>query len=180
MKRKYRRTKLGSLRQIAQVVNDSAVCNVAQLVASDDGTMIVPTYNWTDFFATRMKKVPGIKKYHHFSFKSDNPGGVIYLKLRSDSEAENFHILKEPRHPDPDNFPAVVTPKYLSAERQWYLYNQIRPFCPESDRDVTCPLSEVPQTGSRHATPSPTPEVSAAILLETAPPTKRKRLCGLC
>ena len=134
----------------------------------------MPTYNWSDFFATRMKKVPGIKNYHHFSFNSNNPG-VIYL-LRSDSEAESFHILKEPWHPDLENFTAVIAPKCLSAERQWYLYNQIQPFCPESDRDLTCPFPEVPQTGSRHAMPSPTPEASAAILMETAPPTERKRL----
>ena len=125
----------------------------------------MPTYNWSDFFATRMKEVPGI------SFNSNNPG-VIYL-LRSDSEAESFHILKEPWHPDLENFTAVIAPKCLSAERQWYLYNQIQPFCPESDRDA---FPEVPQRGSRHAMPSPTPEASAAILMETAPPTERKRL----
>ena len=50
-KRRYRRTKVGSLLAIAQVVNSSADCNFYQLVVCEDGSTIIPTYNWTDFFA---------------------------------------------------------------------------------------------------------------------------------
>lgn len=57
-KRRYRLTNVSSLWSIAQVVNESAECNVSQLV---DGSMIVQTHNWTDFFAPRMKKITGIK-----------------------------------------------------------------------------------------------------------------------
>jgi hypothetical protein len=41
----------------------------------------------------------------------------------------------------------------LSAERQWYLYDKIREFCPQADRDVTCPLPSVPNP-SRAVTPA--------------------------
>ena len=50
-KRQYRRTKVGSLQNIAKVVNTSAKCNVAQLVSREDVTTIVPTLDWTNFFA---------------------------------------------------------------------------------------------------------------------------------
>ena len=42
-KRLFRRTKVGSLKGIAQVANDSAVCNCAQLNCTEDGTVIVPS-----------------------------------------------------------------------------------------------------------------------------------------
>ena len=58
-KRQYRRKKVGSPQNIAEVVNTSAECNVAQLVSCEDGTTIVPTLDWTDFFATRFRKVQG-------------------------------------------------------------------------------------------------------------------------
>ena len=62
-KRLFRRTKVGSLKGIAQVANDSTVCNCGQLNCTEDGTVMVPIYNWTYFFATRFRKIPGIKKY---------------------------------------------------------------------------------------------------------------------
>ena len=66
VKRHFHRTKIGSLKGIAQAVNDSAKCNFAQLVCNEDGSTIVPTYDWTDFFAPQLKKIARIKKYHHF------------------------------------------------------------------------------------------------------------------
>lgn len=59
-KRLFRRTEVGSLQAIAQVANNSAKCNVAQLVVTEDGTIVVPTYNWTDLFATHFRKFEGI------------------------------------------------------------------------------------------------------------------------
>lgn len=62
----YRRSRVGCLQDIAQVVNESAHCNSAQLNVREDGTVIVPTFNWTDFFTPHLKKIIGIKQYHHF------------------------------------------------------------------------------------------------------------------
>ena len=47
-KHTYRRTKVGSLQSIACVVNTSAECNFAQLVYTEDGSTVVPTYNEED------------------------------------------------------------------------------------------------------------------------------------
>ncbi len=61
IKRLYRRTKLGSLQAIDQVVNKSAKCNYAQLVVSEDGSTLVPTFDWTSFFALHFEKLPSIR-----------------------------------------------------------------------------------------------------------------------
>ena len=172
-KRLYRRTKVGNLRAIAGVVNQSAQCNFAQLVSSKDGSTIVQTHDWTDFFATRMKKITGIKKFHHFRVSSSSPGSVFVREL-SDSPEVEISLLKEPWTTDPEELPAVIPPRGLSTERQWYLYEQIRPFCPDDDKDYVCPLPLVPRPGgSRRGTPSPDDGT-------TPPAPKRKRTCGVC
>ena len=175
-KRQYRRTKVGSLQNIAEVVNTSAECNVAQLVSHQDGTTIVPTLDWTDFFATKLKKIQGIKKLHHFRFTS-SPGHVC-VKERSDTVERDIDLLKEPWTPDADTKPDVVPPKGLSPDRQWYLYEHIRPFCPPDDQDSVCLLPSVPRPGgSRRGTPHPEvlPDSPAS-----SPLPKRQRTCGIC
>ena len=173
-KRAYRRTKVGSLAAIADVVNKSAECNFAQLVSRQDGTTVVPTHDWTDFFATRMKKIVGIKKLHHFRVSSSSPGKV-FVKKHSDSAEVAFDMLKEPWTPDEDELPTVILPPGLTRDRQWYLYDSIRPFCPDDDKDTTCPLPSVPRLcASREGTPNPDLNPSSTVS------KRRKRTCGIC
>ena len=156
--RLFRRTKVGSLKDIAQVVNKSAQCNFAQLNSKEDGSTVVPVYDWTSFFATTMRKYTGIKNQHHFRFTASDPGAVYIRRQCSDEDEERFVLLKKNSlrwQPHPSIYPQQVHPKGLSAERQWYLYDSIREFCPEASQDVTCPLPDVPKPGSRAATPAP-------------------------
>ena len=135
-KRLYRRTKVGSLQSIAEVVNDSAECNFAQLVSREDGSTIVPTFDWTDFFAPHMKKIVGIKELHHFRMTSASPG-CVFVREHIDSAEVTIKLLKEPAWtPDVSDLPDVVPPHGLSGERQRYLHKQIRPFCPDQDKDT--------------------------------------------
>ena len=50
----------------AAVVDSSAVCNVSQLVHTED-TEVVPTYDWASFLLPHFRKLQNIKKYHHFA-----------------------------------------------------------------------------------------------------------------
>jgi len=77
MKKKYRRTKVGGLTDLVDVVNHSAVVNVAQPTGSADGEVVVPTYDWQEFFTPHLKKVTGIKKLHHLRIESSSPGYVF-------------------------------------------------------------------------------------------------------
>lgn len=77
LKHLYQRTKVSTLGEIAQVIENPAVCNLPQLVSTENGNIIVPMWNWSDFFASHFKRVPSIKKYHHFHFTSSLPGVVF-------------------------------------------------------------------------------------------------------
>ena len=79
--------------------------------------------------------------------------------------------------PEADTKPDVIPPKGLNPDRQWYLYEQIRPFCPPSDQDTTCPLPTVPRRGgSKRGTPHPEELPNPPA---TPPPPKRQRTCGI-
>ena len=130
-------------------MNKSAKCNTAQLVSEANGTVLFPTYNWKDFLASHFKKIPSIKRYHHFSFNSDKPGTVI-VKLHPDTESKELQPLKN-NWSAFESGPDVIPPKGLSLDRQWYLFDQIRQFCPDSTKDLVCPRPSVPRNGRQSA-----------------------------
>ena len=55
-KRLFKRTRVGSLNALVEVVQRSGRCNEAQLVVNVEGSVIVPTYDWISFFAPRFRK----------------------------------------------------------------------------------------------------------------------------
>ena len=52
--------------------------NKAQIVGTHDGRVIVPVYDWVSFLGQYFKKLPGIKKFHHFTLSKKSPGRVSY------------------------------------------------------------------------------------------------------
>ena len=52
IKRKFRRTNVSSLDDLARVVNESAACNLCQLVGTQDGTTILPSQDWAGFLSS--------------------------------------------------------------------------------------------------------------------------------
>ena len=99
----------------------------------------------------------------------DNPG-IIFLKQFSDSEESSFYALKDGiTIPDLNSLPEEISPAGLDIKRQWYLYEQIRPFRHSTlYADLTCP---------KPSSPKPSTE-SDSSLTPSAP--KRIRLCGQC
>ena len=130
IKRLYRRTYVGCLDDIAGVVSKSSVVNEPQIVGAQDGSTVVPMYNWGTYFDEGTTKVPGIKKYQHFRFSAEHPGKVFVKSSRGAAEKE-VTILKS-THNLLETFPSMITPTGLSLERQLYLYDKIREFCPEN------------------------------------------------
>ena len=187
LKQKFRRTDVDSLDDFAKVVNQSAMVNTSQLVGTANGEVIVPTYDWTSYFATTYKKIIGIKKYHHFNFDATSPGKVN-VRCAHDGPVTTLNILKVDAERVNDDLPAVVPPKGLSSERQWYLYDKIRQYCREECKDLTCPLPESPRPAgsSRQSTPGidEEPEIGMEIevpsAIDSSEPTRRKRQCGNC
>lgn len=142
-KRAFRKTKVDCLSDIADVVSQSAKGNIPQLCGNEKGDVFVPFYDWTTFLKQFFRKVKQIKKYHHFSFSHNS--GEVTLKEYSDSVGEKQQLLV--REPSMDEFPAIIMPKGLDAKRQWYLYEEIRPFVDLEKQDLVAPLPLVPKPG---------------------------------
>ena len=91
------------------------------------------------FQEMNMKPVAEIKKQDHFVFSSVKPGCVL-VKTRDDGEESVFAIMNDAEPVDPEQLPDIIPPQGLSAERQWYLYDSVRPLVPEVVQNVICPL----------------------------------------
>ena len=96
----------------ATVVEQSASVNESQLVGKTDGKVIVPTYDWTNYFATLYKKIDGIKGYYHFKFDAQSPG-VVSLRCVCDGPVTEVTGRQELIE---DKLPPLVPPKGLSMK----------------------------------------------------------------
>lgn len=177
LKKVYRRTKIGGLSDLADVVNKSAVVNVAQLTGTEDGNVIVPTYDWQSYLSSFFSKLKGIKKLHHLRFHADSPG-IVYVKEAADSPEVSISLLLDKDSvPLFDRPPNCLEPVGLSLQRQWYLYNKIREFCPDSFKNKTCPLPN--RRIDEEDSPLHSP-VTVETTEETTTQRKKPRLCGVC
>ena len=143
IKRKFRRTDVSSLDDLALVVNESAVCNLCQLVGTQDGTTIVPSRDWAGFLSSHFRRLDDIKQYHQFRFEQHHPG-VVFLKKTATAEEETRSLLWGVWTPSPADRPPLKTPTGLSLERQKYLFTKIREYCREDSKDVVCPDPSLP------------------------------------
>ena len=152
-KRLFKRTRVSSMGEIANVVERSASCNKVQVVCNED-TGVVPTYDWTSFLQPHFQKIAGIKKLHHFRYSASSPG-TVYVKTHADAEESALDLLREDWQPSPSTLPQQIQSLGLSDERKWYLYERIRPFCSHEHRDTVCPEPSVPNPKRRR---NPAPE----------------------
>ena len=108
------------------------------------GDMIVPMYNWSRYFedVTSKQALKGITQMHHFWFTSRHPGKVFVINSIDDNE-RCITLLRDPSW-RPSELPELIIPQGLSLERQHYLYDKIREFCPEEYRDLVCPKLQHP------------------------------------
>ena len=139
-------TKVGSIDDIAKVVKRSATVNHLQLIGEYDGTTHVKMYDWSSFFNshTIQTSLKGISKMQHFCFTADHPG-YVFVKNSSDASETKIKLLKDTSwKPYKNSLPEQITPPGLSLERQWYLYQKIREFCPDEVQDLVCPQPTTP------------------------------------
>ena len=141
LKQRFRRTKIGDLDDIANCVSLSSSVNVPQLVGSLDGTTFVYTYNWVEYFEefTIKTALKGISNMHNFRFAASSPGAV-FVKSDSSAAERKINLLRDASWaPSVHQLPPVIVPTGLSAERQLYLYEKIREYCPPEKQDIVCP-----------------------------------------
>ena len=137
-KQRISKTFVSSLFEIAEAIESSSQTgvNVAKLCGLHDGTVHVPVYDWSAYLSPFFRKIPDIKKYHHFRFSSSYPG-KFFLREHVDSPETEFKILFDTSVLPPASLPPVeIKAPGLSAERKNYLYKEIRPFCKHGTEDL--------------------------------------------
>ena len=181
LKQRFRKSKVDCLDDIAQVVQSSAVVNEVQLVATQDGDVIVPTYDWAGHFNDHYHQsaLKGIKKFHHFCFDQSHPGDVFVQTFSGEPETKLTLLQDTTWSPSLSDLPLIIPPAGLSAERQIYLYEKIREYCRPEVRDLVCPrprdYAERPHA-PLPSVPLPLPEEAQR---ESAPLRKRRK-CSEC
>ena len=65
-----------------------------------------------------------------------------------DSPVIEQYLLRHSLPHEP-TMPQAISTKCIYAKRQWYLYDEIRPFTAERCQDITTPLPSVPKTRKR-------------------------------
>ena len=51
--------------------------------------------------------------------------GVVFMKTHADAEESSINIMKR----EPGNFPEEIMQPGLEPQRQWYLYEEVAPYC---------------------------------------------------
>ncbi|XP_055955699.1 uncharacterized protein LOC126815989 isoform X1 [Patella vulgata] len=158
IKQKFRKTRVCSLDEMSEVVSNSTTTgvNIPQQVVNNDGQVLVRHYDWQEM-ESDFKVLPGIKSYQHFRFTDKQPG-TVYCKESVDSEEQEFHLLKSKDAVPQFRMPSIIPPPGLPPKRQWYLYDQIRDFCSEETRDITCPRPTVENDPAQPPVQRPTAE----------------------
>lgn len=72
-KQRVSKTYVSSLFEIAETIESSSQTGVkvAKLCGLHDGTLFVPVYDWVSYLSPYFRKIPDIKRFHHFRFSSE-------------------------------------------------------------------------------------------------------------
>lgn len=149
IRHRYRRSKVYTYEQLAKVVEKSSENghNICQRYNHNNEKSEIVYRNWSSWLAQYFKTIPNITSYHYFRI-DHNERGIVAKKKEMDSKEVKIPLLKEEfpfnRKNLAQNLPERLIPKDLTAERQWYLYKQIRTHIPdEKDKDETCPKPKI-------------------------------------
>lgn len=134
LKKFYRSSDVDTVQQLKEVVNNSARSNIAQMYPWE-------WREWDRLLDTLFKPIPGITKFHHITFSSDQKGKVTVKELYHGTE-KTVSILKSGitvRKVERMRLPTIVQPPGMTRERKKYLYDKVREHVWPEFRDITCP-----------------------------------------
>ena len=79
IKKAFKVIYVSSLYEFACLVktSGSSGVNIAQLEGTHNGRVVVPVYDWASFLGQYFKKMPNIKKFHHFRFSKESWNGLL-------------------------------------------------------------------------------------------------------
>ena len=139
-KKKVITTPIHTIYEVAFTCDNSSTCNLAELVGTHDGNVLVETYDWASMLSHYFKKMTNITDYHHFQFSAAEPG-IVNVSVGLDDEPPfSIMLLKKDAPPFDGQLPETIPPKGFTPEREEYLYNEIREFCKEGVEDLVAPI----------------------------------------
>lgn len=133
IKKRYRRSKVYTYYEhLADVVNLSTTgaFNICQRYRDKQGVEVVKFKKWSTWLDKLFKKLTGITKYQHFYITGDAPHGEITVGESVDGKNKTFDLHKNETTQFKEELvkgPHVLPRMTLSQQRQWYLYDNIRP-----------------------------------------------------
>ena len=134
LKQEYRKSDVDTVAQLASVMNNSASINEAICFDWDWRA-------WDSFLKDHFKPVKNITFYQKFRFSATQPG-VVSMSGSDRHPDISFRIRKSwDTGFDSSQLPPAIQPAGMSHERAAYLFKEIREFCHEESRDITCPES---------------------------------------
>jgi hypothetical protein len=149
VKHYYRRSQVYTYEQLANVIKKSSKNkhNICQSYCNAKGEPEIIYHDWSSWLARYFKSVPNITSYHHFRIDA-RERGKLFVKKTADSSETSIDLIKKEFISDKQNLfkdsLERLIPSGLSAERQWYLYDQIRMHIPdENDKNKTCPRPKI-------------------------------------
>ena len=137
---------------IVRVIRESSSLgkNQAQLTVTPLGSTEVHWIDWSHFFQSFFQPIPNITTYHHFKVSKAEPR-IVAVKEFAISPEKKIEIFKKDTNEVSLQGQQLdkIIPSGLDAKRQWYLYDEIRPFCSTNlAKDMTCPKPSVPRPGT--------------------------------
>lgn len=155
IRRYYRRSKIYTYHQLVHAIEMSSKNHNTCQTYSDPLTNQpqIIYRDWSSWLSKYFKVIPQITNYHHFKMKTQEKEKLI-LKEKIDSQEIIVNLLKKEFDVNGEGLfigqPERLMPLGLSAERQWYLYDQIRMHIPdEIDKDATCPKPKIEKPASK-------------------------------
>lgn len=150
IKKRYRQSKVYTYEHLIDVVNSSTTrgFNTCQSYRDGQGCAVIQFRKWTSWLGEIFKKLPEITRYQHFRSEVDKLGEIA-VKESVDAKEEKIVLLKKETGGTEEKLrrgPPTYPPMDLSPQRQWYLYEMIRPHIPiEADKECTAPKPEMPK-----------------------------------
>ena len=126
IKQNYRRWFVSLIFDVATPVNNSAGVNLAKFCGLPNCEVLVPVYDWQNFFEKYFRRIPDILSDHRFEISIDEPGIVVCRKY-VDSEPKRVEVFRGSTIPS--GLPEKIAPTGLSEQRKSYLFKEIRKYC---------------------------------------------------
>jgi len=147
IKKTYRRSKVYTYDHLVEVINSSTTgkYNICQAYGDDPGHETIRFRKWSSWLGKRFNSLPGITQYQHFHTAASAPGRITVRQSAHDEE-KTFSLLKDQgfQFSGESAKPPCFKSRGLSAKRQWYLYDNIRPhILNKVDQDATAPKPRV-------------------------------------